>query len=87
MRKDIQNKVRQTRAQLARHIQTGHEATEPDQPQEVEQLCVLADYALAIQTALNLDGPAPFVYPGIEGYDALSEIETSLQELGKRGLR
>lgn len=87
MRKDIQNKVRQTRAQLARHIQTGHEATEPEQPQEVEQLCVLADYALAIQTALNLDGPAPFVYPGIEGYDALSEIETSLQELGKRGLR
>jgi len=85
MRKDIQNKVRQTRAQLARHIQAGQEASEPDKAQEVEQLGVLADYALAIQTALNFDGPAPFAYPGMEGYDALSEIETSLQELGKGG--
>jgi len=85
MRKDIQNKVRETRAQLARHIQAGQEATEPKTQQEVEQLCVLADYALSIQTALNLDGPAPFEYAGIEGYDALTQIETSLQELEKRG--
>ena len=85
MRKDIQKKVRQTRAQLARHIQAGQEATEPKKQQEVEQLRVLADYALSIQTGLNLDGPAPFEYPGIEGYDALTQIETSLQELEKRG--
>lgn len=85
MRKDIQNKVRETRAQLARHIQAGQEATEPKKQQEVKQLCVLADYALSIQTALNLDGPAPLEYPGIEGYDALTQIETSLQELEKRG--
>jgi hypothetical protein len=85
MRKDIQNKVRETRAQLARHIQAGQEALEPNKQQEVEQLRVLADYALAIQTALNLEGPAPFRYPGIEAYDALTQIETSLQELEKRG--
>ena len=78
--------MRQTRAQLARHIQAGQEASEPDKPQEVAQLRVLADDALAIQTALNFEGPAPFAYPGMEGYDALTEIETSLQELGKRGL-
>jgi hypothetical protein len=87
MRKDIQNKVRETRAQLARHIQAGQEATDPQKQQEVAQLCVLADYALGIQTALNFDGPAPFAYPGIEGYDALTQIETSLRELEKRGLQ
>lgn len=85
MRKDIQNKVRETRAQLARHIQAGQEVTEAKQQQEEEQLRVLADYALGIQTALNFDGPAPFAFPGIEGYDALTQIETSLQELEKKG--
>jgi len=87
MRKDIQDKVRETRAQLARHIQAGLEMTEPKKQQEVEQLCVLADYALGIQTALNFDGPSPFEYPGIQGYDALTQIETSLQELEKKGFQ
>jgi hypothetical protein len=85
MRKDIQNKVRETRAQLARHIQAGKKATEPEKQQEGEQLRVLADYALGIQTALNFDGPAPFEYPGIRGYDALTEIEMSLQKLERKG--
>src|SRR4029434_6928231 len=51
MRKDIQDKIRGTRAQLARHIQAGEEATEPKKLQEVEQLCVLASYALRHQNA------------------------------------
>lgn len=86
MRKDIQRKVRETRKQLAHHVHSLQEACQPEQQQEREQLTVLADYALGIQTALNFEGAAPFVYPGIQGYDALSDIEGSLYRLDKRGL-
>lgn len=85
MRKDIQTKVRETRKQLSHHLQELQEAAQPEQEQEREQLAVLADYALGIQTALNFEGVCPFVYPGIQAYDALTEIETSLQGLEKRG--
>jgi hypothetical protein len=85
MRKDIQTKVRETRKQLNHHIQELQEASQPEQQAEREQLAVLADYALGIQTALNFEGVSPFVYPGIQAYDALSEMETSLQGLEKRG--
>ncbi len=86
MRKDIGRKVRETRKQLAHHIDDLQEVRQPKQQQEREQLTVLADYALGIQTALNFEGAAPFVYPGVQAYDALGEIETSLQALEKRGL-
>jgi hypothetical protein len=46
---------------------------------------VLADYTLAIGTALNLEGKAPFEYPGIAAYDALSDIDASLSALAKKG--
>jgi len=46
---------------------------------------VLDDYALAIQTALNLDGQQPFRYASLAVDDALSEIATSLERLEKRG--
>lgn len=32
---------------------------------EAEQVAVLADYALGIQTAINLEGKQPFEYAGI----------------------
>lgn len=85
MRKDIQSKVRETRKQLSHHLEEIQEACQPEQQQEREQLTVLADYALGIQTALNFEGVSPFVYPGIQAYDALTEIELSLQELEKGG--
>jgi len=87
MRKDLGRKVRETRKQLAHHIDSLEEVRQPKQQQEREQLTVLADYALGIQTALNFEGAAPFVYPGVQAYDALDEIETSLQALEKRGHR
>lgn len=87
MRKDIQSKVRETRKQLSHHLEEIQEACQPEQQQEREQLTVLADYALGIQTALNFEGVSPFVYPGIQAYDALTEIELSLQELEKGGLQ
>jgi hypothetical protein len=85
MRKDIGRKVHETRKQLARHLQTEPATPAEEQQREREQLAVLADYALGIQCALNFEGTAPFVYPGIEGYEALSDLERSLQELQKGG--
>lgn len=86
MRKTIQNKLRETRTQLAHELQTGSDETKPEKQAEREQLHVLADYATGIQTALNLEGKLPFEYPGLAGYEALTQIETSLGQLEKKGL-
>ncbi len=85
MCKTIQRKVRDTREQLAHHLQAGSGSSRAEQEREQEQLQVLADYTLAIGTALNLEGKAPFEYPGIQAYDALAQIDASLRELGKKG--
>lgn len=85
MRKDIGRKVHETRKQLTHHLQTLQAIPAEEPHPEREQLAVLADYALGIQTALNFEGTAPFVYPAIKGYEALSDIEGSLQDLEKRG--
>ena len=82
----IQNKLRETRTQLAHELQTGSDETKPEKQAEREQLHVLADYATGIQTALNLEGKLPFEYPGLAGYEALTQIETSLGQLEKKGL-
>ena len=87
MRKSMQRQVRDTRDQLAHHRQTGAGRTRPEQEREQEHLQVLADYPLAIGTALNLEGKAPFEYPGIQAYDALADIDASLSELAKKGGR
>lgn len=78
MRKAIQQRVRPVRRQLEQQSQTATGA-------EQEQLAVLADYALGVQTAVNLDGKQPFDYAGIAVYDALTAIHRSLQEVEKRG--
>ena len=78
MRKPIQQRVRSVRKQLEKQRQTATGA-------EQEQLQVLADYTLAIQTAVNLDGKQPFDYAGIAAYDALRAIHTSLQQVEKKG--
>lgn len=78
MRKPIQDRVRKVRQQLEHQRQT---ATR----QEADQLAVLADYALGIQTALNLEGKQPVAYAGIAAYDALTALQGSLEQLEKKG--
>jgi hypothetical protein len=82
IRKAIQQPVRATRDQLERHVaaRVGTEAA------EAEQLAVLSDYALGVQTALNLDGQQPFKYASLAVDDALKDVEASLQQLEKRGV-
>ena len=86
MRKTIQNKLRETRNQLAHELQAGPEETNAEKQAEREQLQVLTDYASGIQTVLNLEGKKPFEYPGLAAYDGLTQIEASLVQLEKKGL-
>ena len=81
LRKAIQPPVRAVRDQLERQATT---VAETD-PTEAEQLAVLGDYALAIQTALNLDGQQPFKYASLAVDDALTDVAASLEELEKGG--
>ena len=48
-----------------------------------DDLQLLDDYALAVQTAVNLDGQQPFRYASLAVDDALSEIGASLARLQK----
>ena len=52
---------------------------------EAEQLEVLDEYALGMQSALNRDGILPFEYPGIQAGEDLDASASSLQRLEKKG--
>jgi hypothetical protein len=85
IRKAIQQPVRDMRAQIERHLPK-LDGDDPASAAITAQLQVLDDYALAIQTALNLDGQQPFRYASLAVDDALSEIASSLERLEKGGL-
>jgi hypothetical protein len=80
MRKQLQPKVRAVRKQLKKQVPTSS-------PDEARQLTVLDEYASGMLTALNTDGLQPFTYATVEAAPALDEVEASLQQLEKRGLR
>jgi hypothetical protein len=82
IRKAIAQGVRDVRTQLVQQI-SKLDATEPAQANEAAHLRVLEDYALAVQTAINLDGQQPFRYASLALDDALSEIAASLSRLEK----
>jgi hypothetical protein len=81
LRKQIHQRTRDLRQQLATPPTRGQPADEA----ETAQLGVLADYALAVQTAANLDGTQPFNYGALAVDEALGTIATSLEELEKGG--
>ncbi len=78
LRKRVGEKVRVVRKQLKGELLAAEEA-------EAEQLKVLDDYALGIQTALNRDGTLPFEYPGVQAGEDLDEVAESLWRLKKKG--
>ena len=81
VRKLTQQPVRRMRDQIERLT------TKLDKDETVEsaQLAVQADYALGIQTALNLDGQQPFQYASLAVDTALTEVAASLAALEKKG--
>lgn len=80
MRKSMQPKVNSIRKQIKGHIKK-EQKTEA----EIEQLDILGDYALGIQTALNMDGTLPFKYAGLAAKEVLEDIATSLNGLEEKG--
>lgn len=78
MRKKLQPKMRSVRKQIHEQVEQASEA-------EAEQLAILDDYALGVQTALHLDGKLPFDYAGVAASEALDEVATSLERLEKKG--
>ena len=80
MRKSLQPKVRSVRKRLQAQLKQVSEA-------EGEQLAILDEYALGVQTALNQNGKIPVDYAGRAASDALDELATSLDRLEKRGLQ
>lgn len=80
MRQAIQQPVREVRHQMRRLLSDSIPLAA-----ERDQLAVLDDYALGIQTALHLDGQQPFRYASLAADEALTELATSLQTLEKRG--
>jgi hypothetical protein len=78
MRENMQPKIRSVRKQISQqrdHVSEG----------EAEQLKILDEYALGVQTALNIKGKLPFDYAGVEASVALDEVATSLDGLEKKG--
>jgi len=53
---------------------------------EAEQGAVLDESALGGLTALNREGTRPFEYPAVRAGEDLDAVETSLQQLEKKGL-
>jgi hypothetical protein len=79
MRKYLQPRLKDVRQQIERRSSQAS-------PQEGEQLAVLNDYALGIQTALHFDGTLPFDYPAVAAAEALDDVASSLEQLAKKGL-
>jgi hypothetical protein len=84
IRKAIQQPVRDVRGQLERH-RAKLAPPDPTDTATATQFQVLDDYALAVQTALNLEGQQPFHYASLAVDDALTEIAGSLERLEKGG--
>lgn len=79
MRKRLQPRLKDVRQQIERRSTSASAA-------EAEQLAVLNEYALGIQTALHFDGTLPFDYPAVAAAAALDEVASSLERLEKRGV-
>jgi hypothetical protein len=78
VRKQVQKKLSAFRVDTQRRIEQAQGA-------EGQQLQVLEEYAAAVQTAVNVDGLAPFDYAGLRMDEALTHIEQSLEQVEKKG--
>jgi len=80
MRKRLQPRLKDVRQQIERRSKQAS-------PAEAEQLAVLNDYALGLQTALHFDGTLPFDYPAVAAAEAMDDVASSLEHLQKKGDR
>ena len=83
MRKNITDKLRPLRPQIAKQIKSGEQEKTEEAQMEREQLQIIDDYVVAAQSSCNRDGNLPFDYPGLKGYQALDAIDQSLEQIKK----
>ena len=89
VRKQIRKAIQQDVRTVRRHLEaqaTKLDVTTADDQRTAAQFQILDDYALAAQTALNLDALQPFQYASPAVDDALTAIATSLGGLEKGAL-
>jgi hypothetical protein len=79
VRQKLQPKQREYRSDVAKRKVSATEA-------ERKQYEVLDRYAASAQAALHLDGIAPFRYGGLEMQEALDALQSSLEQLEKKGV-
>lgn len=85
IRKALQQDVRMVRRQIDAH-RCKPDMRDGDEQRTAAQLQILDDYALAAQTALNVDALQPFQYASPVVEAALDAISTSLKGLEKGAL-
>lgn len=86
IRKALQQAVRTVRRQVETQTST-LDGQDADDQRTAAQLQILDDYALAAQTALNVDALQPLQYASPVVEDTLDAIATSLEGLEKGGPR
>jgi hypothetical protein len=70
MRKYLHPRLKDVREEIRRELPKAEASA-------AEQLAVLDDYALGMQTALHFDGLLPFDYPGLAAAEAFEEVANS----------
>ena|SRR6266487_614632 len=84
MRIRMQQKTHEYRHNLHKRLREAKEKKQ-EQEQELAQLEVLEEYAAMVEGALNVESSPPFKYGGLAMQEGLTHIQTSLEQLEKKG--
>ena len=84
MRIRMQQKTHEYRQNLHKRLRQATEQQDQNE-QESAQLEVLEEYAAMVEGALNVESLAPFDFGGLVMQEALTQIQTGLEKLEKRG--
>jgi hypothetical protein len=80
----MQHKTHEYRHNLHKRLRQAKEKQDQNK-QERAQLEVLEEYAAMVEGALNVESLAPFDYGGLAMQEAVTHIQTSLEQLEKQG--
>jgi hypothetical protein len=81
MKTDLRREIRAKWRPLGRTLSQ----SESDDPQVAVLVAVLSDYGEALRDALRMDGVSPFKLAGLNLYDELARMETSLRRCQEKG--
>jgi hypothetical protein len=84
MRIRMQQKTHEFRQNLHKRLREAEDQKE-EKEQEIQQGQILEEYAAMVEGALHRESRAPFQYGGLDMQEALTQIQTSLSTLEKKG--